>query len=421
MNNIEKLLKDIPVEWKTLGEVCDIRRGRVISKKYLADNIGEYPVYSSQTINNGQIGKISTYDFDGEYTTWTTDGAYAGTVFYRNGKFSITNICGLISPRDNEKLLVKFITYWLQIEAKKHVAGGSGNPKLMSNVMANIPIPIPPLQTQEKIVEKLDKMINYTTELRTELRGRKQQYEYYRDYLLSEEQLQKRAEKLNIEKEQQNSLPSILQCKKLWEVTIWDKKFNGVAKEKQEITHKYHYYLASQLKDIARKDGDVKILTTNISNTYTTRYLAGSNLASGEVVCLPWGGNPVIQYYKGDFITSDNRIATSKNTDLLSNRYLYYFLLSKLNTISSYYRGSGIKHPDMVKVLDMDIIIPSLPIQNRIVNVLDKFSSLLENTEGLLPKEIEQRQKQYEYYREKLLSFGEADPHTHTHTHTHTH
>ena len=63
------------------------------------------------------------------------------------------------------------------------------------------------------------------------------------------------------------------------------------------------------------------------------------------------------------------------------------------------------------------IPLPSLPIQNRIVNVLDKFSSLLENTEGLLPKEIEQRQKQYEYYREKLLSFSEADPHTHTHTH----
>ena len=88
------------VEWKKLGEVCEIKRGRVISKAYLEQNSGDFPVYSSQTRNNGEIGKINTYDFDGEYATWTTDGAYAGTVFYRNGKFSITNICGLIKPND---------------------------------------------------------------------------------------------------------------------------------------------------------------------------------------------------------------------------------------------------------------------------------------------------------------------------------
>lgn len=99
--------------------MCYIQRGRVISKTYLEQNKGTYPVYSSQTKNNGEIGSIDTYDFDGEYVTWTTDGAYAGTVFYRNEKFSITNICGLISPKNSEYLLAKFISYWLQIEAKK--------------------------------------------------------------------------------------------------------------------------------------------------------------------------------------------------------------------------------------------------------------------------------------------------------------
>ena len=189
MSKIDELLKNEEVEWKKLGEVCDIKRGRVISKEYLEQHKGEYPVYSSQTRNNGEIGRINTYDFDGEYATWTTDGAYAGTVFYRNGKFSITNICGLIIPKNSKKVLVKFIVYWLQIEAKKHVKGGSGNPKLMSNVMEKIEIPIPSIETQEKIVKTLDKFTNYVTELQAELQARTKQYEYYRDRLLSEDYL----------------------------------------------------------------------------------------------------------------------------------------------------------------------------------------------------------------------------------------
>ena len=156
MPNLQELLKSAQVEWKTLGEVCYLQRGRVISKKYLENHEGQYPVYSSQTRSNGEIGKIDSYDFDGEYATWTTDGAYAGTVFYRNGKFSITNICGLISPKDRQQLMVKFIVYWLEIEAKKHVNDGAGNPKLMSNVVANIPIPIPSLEVQAEIVRVLD-------------------------------------------------------------------------------------------------------------------------------------------------------------------------------------------------------------------------------------------------------------------------
>ena len=189
MNGILELLKNTKVEWKTLGEVCEIQRGRVISKKYLEEHKGCYPVYSSQTKNNGEIGKIDTYDFDGEYATWTTDGAYAGTIFYRNGKFSITNICGLISVKDDSSLLIKFIVYWLQIEAKKYVSGGSGNPKLMSNVVVQIPIPIPPIELQKEIVRILDTFSELIAELQAELQAelilRQKQYEYYRNLLLS--------------------------------------------------------------------------------------------------------------------------------------------------------------------------------------------------------------------------------------------
>ena len=184
MNRIEKLIAELcpeGVEWKKLGEVCEIERGRVISKEDLKKNIGIYPVFSSQTTNNGEIGKINTFDFDGEFVTWTTDGANAGTVFYRNGKFSITNVCGLIKIDDTKILNYKFLYYWLSIEAKKHVYYGMGNPKLMSNQVNKIPIPLPPLPIQEEIVKILDTF----TELEAELEARRKQYEYYRNKLLT--------------------------------------------------------------------------------------------------------------------------------------------------------------------------------------------------------------------------------------------
>ena len=99
MSRLEELIQQLcpdGVEYGTVGDVATITRGRVMSKDYIKENHGEYPVYSSQTENFGELGCISTYDFDGEYLTWTTDGANAGSVFYRNGKFSITNVCGLI-------------------------------------------------------------------------------------------------------------------------------------------------------------------------------------------------------------------------------------------------------------------------------------------------------------------------------------
>nr|WP_201740046.1 restriction endonuclease subunit S [Aristophania vespae] len=148
----EKLLQfGADVEWKSLGEVATLKRGRVMSKNYLFDNYGPYPVYSSQTARNGKIGNTDNFDFDGEYVSWTTDGANAGTVFYRKGKFSITNVCGLIEIKNVHFLLHKFLFYWLSIEAKKHVYTGMGNPKLMSHQVSKIPIPYPHYQNKNAL------------------------------------------------------------------------------------------------------------------------------------------------------------------------------------------------------------------------------------------------------------------------------
>ncbi|GAA8262016.1 restriction endonuclease subunit S [Helicobacter pylori] len=168
---LNQILASNGVEFKKIGEICLIKRGRVIAKKILQEN-GKYPVYSSQTLNNGILGFIDTYDFDGEFLTWTTDGAYAGSVFYRNGRFSITNVCGLLQViQDN--ILHKYLYYILQITAPLHVSSGMGNPKLMSAAMQQIQIPLPPLNEQSaiaNILSALDKEIE-------SLKNKKRQFE----------------------------------------------------------------------------------------------------------------------------------------------------------------------------------------------------------------------------------------------------
>ena len=117
----------------------------------LQENEGDYPVYSSQTLNNGVFGKINTYDFEGEYVQWTTDGANAGSIFYRNGKFSVTNVCGLLKVKAEylDKIRTDYLAYALTMESKKYVNYATSNPKLMSNVMEKITVLIPPLEEQE--------------------------------------------------------------------------------------------------------------------------------------------------------------------------------------------------------------------------------------------------------------------------------
>ena len=195
--------------------------------------------------------------------------------------------------------------------------------------------------------------------------------------------------------------PDGVEYKHLWEVTIWDKRFNAVENYKQPQVIKYKYFLASELKPLIVEGGTIKILTTNNSNLYTTEDLAEENYSDGEIIAIPWGGNPIVQYFKGKFLTSDNRIAVSNDTSYLNTKYLYYCLLDSIDIISTFYRGSGIKHPNMAKVLDFQIPIPPLAIQQEIVTLLDKFTAL----EAELEAELEARSRQYEYYRNQLLAF----------------
>lgn len=164
----------------------------------------------------------------------------------------------------------------------------------------------------------------------------------------------------------------------LWSVTIWDKKFNSVDRNKQSMIISYPYLLASQLFSLEEEGGDVFLLSTGEQTGWTTINKAGKYLCKGEVVTIPWGKSRAvvdcIKYYKGKFVTADNRIMTSNNTDALNNKYLYYWIMSMGKVIDTFYRGSGIKHPDMAKVLDMRIPLPPIEIQAEIVRILDNFT-----------------------------------------------
>ena len=128
---------------KSLNELFDFKRGIVISQKYINQHKGEFPIYSSQTKDNGVMGYIDTYSYDGEYITWTTDGVHAGTTFYRNGKFNCTNVCGIMILKGNvEKLSLRYINSIINL---KLIAKSSGNKKVMSEdiIKADLKVKIP--------------------------------------------------------------------------------------------------------------------------------------------------------------------------------------------------------------------------------------------------------------------------------------
>lgn len=165
--------------------------------------------------------------------------------------------------------------------------------------------------------------------------------------------------------------------RKLWTITIWDKKFNEVDSEKQPKIIKYPYVLADVFNQIEDNSGDVRLLSTGKYQGYTTVEKAGENLCEGEVVAIPWGGVPNVKYYKGKFVTADNRIATSNDVTVLNNRFFSLWMESHLNEIESMYRGASIKHPSMREILEMDIQIPSIDEQEKIASLVFGIDELI--------------------------------------------
>lgn len=149
---------EIPKDWTVLPikYVFNINRGRVISVLHLVEN-GKYPVYSSQTENDGCFGYLNTYDFEGPAITWTTDGAKAGSVFYRDGRYNCTNVCGILQLKESyNDVNLYFATYAIAVVAQQNKRYDINGFKIMSNEMARIKFAIPNIVEQQQIADYLD-------------------------------------------------------------------------------------------------------------------------------------------------------------------------------------------------------------------------------------------------------------------------
>ncbi|EDT49600.1 restriction-modification enzyme MpuUVI S subunit [Ureaplasma urealyticum serovar 13 str. ATCC 33698] len=161
-------LEDSNFKKYILGDLFTINRGQIINSKYIYNNIGPYPVVSSNTKNNGIFGYINSYMYDGEFITISADGAYAGTVFLQNGKFSITNVCFiLMKNKDIDfKFNNKFVYYILKKEQeinrlKSQV--GSSRPAVREYSLKEIKINLPNMEIQEEFSKIVEPLLNLST------------------------------------------------------------------------------------------------------------------------------------------------------------------------------------------------------------------------------------------------------------------
>lgn len=191
MSKIDELLKNEKVEWKKLGEVCEIldsKRKPITKSKRV---FGEYPYYGA----NGIQDYVNDFIFDGTFILMGEDGSVINQDntpvlhWVEDSKIWVNNHAHVLGQLD-PKYKLKYIYYFLTTVDVSPIVKGMP-PKINQGNMRNIKIAIPSLETQEKIVKTLDKFTNYVNELQAELQARNKQYEYYRDMLSSEKYLTK--------------------------------------------------------------------------------------------------------------------------------------------------------------------------------------------------------------------------------------
>lgn len=158
-------------------------RGEVISKTDLAADPGDFPVYSSSGVGNGEFGRYGKYMFDDERLTWSVDGG--GRFFYRQPhQYSVTNVCGWLKVLPGAPVSTRFLYYALTVLWTKEQFNYTrkAHPSVIRDLYR---LPIPPLEVQQEIVRILDNFTELESELESELEARRKQYAYYRDRLLT--------------------------------------------------------------------------------------------------------------------------------------------------------------------------------------------------------------------------------------------
>ena len=371
--NILEEIQNCPVEWKELGEVCEIETGKLNANESVED--GKYLFFTTAK----EISRINSFRWNTE-ALLIAGNANVGDVKYYSGKFEayqrtyvLTNFSHNVKARFLLHIIKQGLKYYLENNTNKAAMS-----YIVISTLKSFPIPIPPLEIQEKIVQILDKMTEYVTELTSELTSRKKQYSFYRDKLLSFED-----EVYQVEWKTLGDIGKVSMCRRI-------------------------------LKNQTSDDGEVpfykigtfgRVATSYISRELFEDYkLRFSYPKLGDVLISASGtiGRTVVFNGEDSYFQDSNIVWLDHDESQVLNRYLYYFYqmnpwkVSDGGTISRLYNGN---------IEKTRIPVPSLEIQSRIVQVLDNFDTVCNDLNIGLPKEIELRQKQYEYFREKLLTF----------------
>ncbi len=400
---ITDLLQNTTVEWKTLGEVAvKISSGGTPNtgiKDYYNGNI---PWLRTQEVGNGDIWdtgiKITELGLKNSSAKMIPEncvivamyGATVGKVGINKIPLCTNQACANIQL--NEGIVhYRFVYHFLlsQYEYIKSLGAGSQT-NINAQIVKNLQIPIPPLSVQKEIVRILDTFTQLTAELTAELTARKKQYHYYREQLLSVDD----KGLMNGVKAEWKTLGEVgefvrgggLQKKDFTEIGVGCIHYGQIYTHYGTSANTTKSFVSEEFAKKARKAkyGNLIIATTSEND---------------EDVCkaVVWLGNEEIA------ISSDACFYSHS----MNPKYVAYFFQTEQfqKQKGPYITGTKVRRVNADNLAKIKIPIPPLSEQERIVAILDKFDTLTTSISEGLPKEIELRQKQYEYYRSKLLSF----------------
>ena len=371
LNYLEKLLDGEIVEWIALGDVTLIKTGQAVSKQAISTNPGQYPV-----INSGKepLGFIDKWNTDNDPIGITTRGAGVGSITWQEGKYFRGNLNYSVTIKDSANLEVRYLYHLLhQMQsAIQSLCTFDGIPALNAGSLKGLEIPIPcpdnpekSLEIQAEIVRILDAFTAMTAELTAELNMRKKQYNYYRDQLLSFDLSADQAGEGDVEWVKLSTVANIKNGKD------WKK-------------------LGSGKIPVYGSGGIMQYVDTFAYNKPT--------------VLIPRKGSITNIFYVDEpFWNVDTIYYTELDLDKIIPKFFYYFM----TTIDIMQLDTGSGRPSLTQAIlnEIKIPLPTLEEQARIISLLDKFDTLTTSLQEGLPREIELRQKQYEYYRDLLLSF----------------
>lgn len=389
MKNLETLIQELcpdGVEFVKLGDVCKSLSKGTLKTTDLVEQ-GEFPV-----INSGRelYGYYNQYNNEGNAITVAARGEYAGFITYMKNPFWAGGLCYPYRTINENLMVTKFLFYVLKKEEKKNmeklVVRGS-IPALNKSSFDRVEIPLPPIEVQTEIVHILDKLTSLEAELEAEQDCRKRQYEYYRDKLLSFDNVGDQ----EVEWKKMSEVGTFIRGKRFVRTDIVEE---GVPCIHYGDIYTYYGLTATKAKTYLKPEKAEKM-----------------KFASKNDVVIVGAGENNMDIGVGVAWLSDEKVAIHDAC---------YIFKSKMNArfVSHYLRGSNYhlqikKYVCEGKICSISsksigrslIPVPSLQEQERIATILDRFESLTTSLQSGLPAEIAARRQQYEHYRDKLLTF----------------